>query len=105
MDLGHRGSHDRRHSEFLAFLKQVAGAYPRRRLQVICDNYATDKQPVVQGWLASTRGSCCTSRRPRRPGSTWSRCSSPSSTVRPFAATTSQYRRPRRRHQVVDHPG
>jgi hypothetical protein len=52
MDLGHRGSHDRRHSEFLAFLKQVAGAYPRRRLQVICDNYATDKQPVVQGWLA-----------------------------------------------------
>jgi hypothetical protein len=49
MDLGHRGSHDRRHSEFLAFLKQVAGAYPRRRLQVICDNYATDKQPVVQG--------------------------------------------------------
>lgn len=45
-------AHDRRHSEFLAFLKQVAGAYPRRRLQVICDNYATDKQPVVQGWLA-----------------------------------------------------
>ena len=41
-----------RHQEFLAFLKQVAGAYPRRRLHVICDNYATHKHPVVRGWLA-----------------------------------------------------
>jgi transposase len=40
-----------RHQEFLAFLKQVARAYPRRRLHVICDNYATHKHPVVRGWL------------------------------------------------------
>jgi transposase len=41
-----------RHPEFLAFLKQVAGAYPRRQLHVVCDNYATHKHPVVRGWLA-----------------------------------------------------
>jgi transposase len=41
-----------RHQEFLAFLKQVAAAYPRRQLHVICDNYATHKHPVVRGWLA-----------------------------------------------------
>jgi len=41
-----------RHQEFLAFLKQVARSYPRRRLHVICDNYATHKHPVVRAWLA-----------------------------------------------------
>src|SRR3954465_4273087 len=41
-----------RHQEFLAFLKQVARSYPRRRLHVICDNYATHKHPTVQTWLA-----------------------------------------------------
>jgi transposase len=41
-----------RHQEFLAFLKQVASAYPRRKLHVICDNYASHKHPVVRGWLA-----------------------------------------------------
>jgi transposase len=41
-----------RHQEYLAFLKQVASTIPRRRLQVICDNYATHKHPVVRGWLA-----------------------------------------------------
>jgi transposase len=40
-----------RHTEFLAFLKQVAKAYPRRRLHVICDNYATHKHQKVQTWL------------------------------------------------------
>jgi transposase len=57
-----------RHQEFLAFLKQVAHAYPRRQLHVICDNYATHKHPVVCGWLPSTHASNCTSPRPRRPG-------------------------------------
>jgi hypothetical protein len=42
----------RHHQEFLAFLKQVARASPRRCLQVICDNDATHKHPVVRGWLA-----------------------------------------------------
>jgi transposase len=41
-----------RHQEFLAFLKQVARAYPRRQLHVICDNYATHKHPKVRAWLA-----------------------------------------------------
>jgi transposase len=41
-----------RHQEFLKFLKQVAKAYPRRRLHVVCDNYAAHKHPTVQAWLA-----------------------------------------------------
>jgi len=39
-------------AEFLAFLKQVAKAYPRRELHVVCDNYATHKHPNVQAWLS-----------------------------------------------------
>jgi len=41
-----------RHQEFLAFLKQVAKAYPRVELHVVCDNYGTHKHPVVKAWLA-----------------------------------------------------
>jgi len=41
-----------RHQEFLAFLKQVAKAYPRVPLHVVCDNYATHKHPAVRSWLA-----------------------------------------------------
>ena len=41
-----------RHGEFLAFLKLVAKAYPRRQLQVVVDNYATHKHARVQAWLA-----------------------------------------------------
>jgi DDE superfamily endonuclease len=37
--------------EFLSFLKQVARAYPRVRLHVVCDNYATHKHPNVKAWL------------------------------------------------------
>src|SRR5687768_14078989 len=40
-----------RHQEFGAFLKQVAAAYPRRRLHVVVDNYATHKHPAVRAWL------------------------------------------------------
>jgi DDE superfamily endonuclease len=58
-----------RHQEFLDFLKQVARAYPRRQLHVICDNYATHKHPAVRGWLAPrTPGCSCISRLPRRAG-------------------------------------
>jgi transposase len=39
--------------EFLAFLKLVAKAYPRRQLHVVVDNYATHKHAKVQAWLAS----------------------------------------------------
>jgi len=41
-----------RHEEFLAFLKKVARAYPRRKLHVVVDNYATHKHPEVEAWLA-----------------------------------------------------
>jgi transposase len=40
-----------RHREFLAFLKLVAKAYPRRQLHVVVDNYATHKHQRVQVWL------------------------------------------------------
>jgi transposase len=41
-----------RHTEFLAFLKQVAQACPRVPLHVVCDNYATHKHAKVNAWLA-----------------------------------------------------
>ena len=41
-----------RHDEFLAFLKQVAKAYPRRQLHLVLDNYGTHKHPAVRAWLA-----------------------------------------------------
>ena len=41
-----------RHEEYLKFLKQVAKAYPRVQLHLVCDNYATHKHPAVQAWLA-----------------------------------------------------
>jgi transposase len=40
-----------RNEEFLRFLKQVAKAYPRRKLHIVCDNYATHKHPAVRAWL------------------------------------------------------
>ena len=40
-----------RHQEFLKFLKQVAKAYPRVKLHVVVDNYATHKHPAVRAWL------------------------------------------------------
>ena len=39
------------HAEFLAFLKQVAKAYPRVKLHIVCDNYGTHKHPKVKAWL------------------------------------------------------
>jgi transposase len=40
-----------RHEEFLQFLRQVAKAYPRTRLHIVADNYATHKHPDVTAWL------------------------------------------------------
>jgi transposase len=40
-----------RNEEFLRFLKQVAKAYPRRQVHIVCDNYATHKHPTVKAWL------------------------------------------------------
>jgi transposase len=41
-----------RNEEFLAFLKRVAKAYPRQKLHLVVDNYATHKHPNVAAWLA-----------------------------------------------------
>ncbi len=41
-----------RHQEFLAFLRQVAAAYPRRQPHVVVDNYATPKHPAVSVTMA-----------------------------------------------------
>ena len=41
-----------RNDEFLAFLKIVARAYPRRELHLVVDNYQTHKHPNVNAWLA-----------------------------------------------------
>jgi transposase len=38
-------------AEFLAFMKQVARAYPREALHVICDNYHTHKHADIKDWL------------------------------------------------------
>jgi transposase len=40
------------HQEFLAFLRQVAAAYPRRQLHVVVDNLSTHTHPAVRAWLA-----------------------------------------------------
>lgn len=40
-----------RHQEFLAFLRQVARAYPEQELHLVMDNYATHKTTEVRSWL------------------------------------------------------
>jgi transposase len=40
-----------RHEEFLKFVKHVARAYPRVKLHLVCDNYATHNHPAVKAWL------------------------------------------------------
>src|SRR5665213_2306185 len=42
-----------RNTEFLAFLKQVAAAYPETELHLVMDNYAAHKHPAVKAWLAA----------------------------------------------------
>jgi transposase len=46
-----------RHSEFLAFLKQIDRAYPASReageLHLVMDNYAAHKHDAVKAWLAA----------------------------------------------------
>jgi transposase len=42
-----------RHQEFLAFLKQVARAYPEGELHLVMDNYAAHKRVEVRDWLAA----------------------------------------------------
>lgn len=52
-----------RRQEFLAFLRQVARAYPEVEPHLVMDNYAAHKTPEVGAWL-STRSRRKSSRRP-----------------------------------------
>jgi hypothetical protein len=42
-----------RNTEFLAFLRQLARAYPGVELHLVMDNYAAHKHPAVKQWLAN----------------------------------------------------
>jgi len=42
-----------REQEFLAFLRQIARAYPDQQLHLVMDNYAAHKTPDVRKWLAA----------------------------------------------------
>ena len=42
-----------RHIEFLAFLKQVARAYPDQELHLVMDNYAAHKHQNIRDWLSA----------------------------------------------------
>jgi transposase len=42
-----------RRQEFLAFLRQVARAYPQGDLHLVMDNYAAHKTPEVRTWLTA----------------------------------------------------
>jgi transposase len=42
-----------RHQEFLAFLKQVARAYPDGELHLVMDNYSAHKHDKIRKWLAA----------------------------------------------------
>jgi transposase len=42
-----------RHTEFLAFLKHLARAYPDRELHLVMDNYATHKRPEIKAWMGN----------------------------------------------------
>jgi hypothetical protein len=48
-----------RQQEFLAFLKQVARAYPGQDLHLVMDNYAAHKHPAVKAWLESNPRVAC----------------------------------------------
>ncbi len=48
-----------RHQEFLAFLKQVARAYPDQDLHLVLDNYAAHKHQAVNTWLSANPRVVC----------------------------------------------
>jgi hypothetical protein len=57
-----------RHEEFGKFLRQVAAAYPRKPLHIVCGNYGTHTHPASGPGWPRTPGSPCTSRRRRDRG-------------------------------------
>jgi len=58
-----------RHEEFLKFLRTIEREVPAGlAVHLICDNYATHKNPAVRAWLAKHPPSTCTSPRPHPRG-------------------------------------
>ena len=80
-----------RHQEFLKFLRTIDREVPKHlAVHLILDNYATHNHPDVQTLAApTTRGSTCTSPRPRRRGSTWSNAGSANSPTKRCGAAAS----------------
>ena len=69
-----------RHQEFIRFLNTVEAQVPARKaIHAVVDNYATHKHPKVQKWLTRHPRWTFHFTPLRRPGSTPSRASSPSS--------------------------
>jgi hypothetical protein len=48
-----------RHQEFLAFLKQIARAYPGQQLHLVMDNYAAHNHKDVRKWLTANPRMVC----------------------------------------------
>jgi len=68
------------HQEFIRFLNAIEREVPAGKVvHAILDNHVAHKYPTVQQWIARLNDGPSTSRRPRRPGSTPSRASSPPS--------------------------
>jgi transposase len=69
-----------RHQEFIRFLNVIEARVPKKKaVHVIVDNYAAHKHPNVLAWLEKHPRFVFHFTRPRPPGSTPSRGSSPSS--------------------------
>ena len=79
-----------RHQEFVRFLNTIEAQVPVGKvIHAVVDNYATHKHPRVRRWLAVTRAGPSTSPRPRRPGLTPLKASSPSSHASGSSAASS----------------
>ncbi|QIY68068.2 hypothetical protein HEP84_00810 [Streptomyces sp. RLB1-33] len=75
--------HRRHHTaEFKTFLSKLGLEVPAGpEVHLIVDNYMPHKTEPVRRWLPAHPTSTCTSPRPTRAGSTWSRGGSPSSSA------------------------
>src|SRR4051794_38261476 len=77
-----------RHQEFVRFLNTIEAQVPVGKvIHAVVDNYATHKHPRVRRWV--TRAGPSTSPRPRRPGLTLLKASSPSSHASGSSAASS----------------
>lgn len=65
--------HRDRHTEWLKFLRLIdKSTPPDKEIHIICDNYATDKHPRINGWLKCDERFQLTSLRRVPRGGAWS---------------------------------